>query len=232
MLTRQRFPSALALAVALLAGIGCGQQVLEDENVGRGHFTSRELLEADPALGAPRGDLREVSERGLQLTKKSEGWSARLYNDAASYCTIGYGHLVRKAPCNGRESPEFLAGLTQTRGTEILIDDMKTARATVTSAVTVDLTDGQFAALVDFVFNVGSRNFRDSTLLDVVNTDQTDRVAGQFRRWVLAGGKVWPGLKTRREAEVVLFFEGLPPPRSAPEPTPQPEIDVELGERP
>ena len=92
--------------------------------------------------------------------------------------------------------------------------------------------DGQFAALADFVFNVGSTNFKDSTLLQVVNTKQEDRVASQFRRWTLAGGKAWPGLKKRREDEIGLYFSGRSTPKGIP---PQGErlspIDIRTGEQ-
>ena len=80
----------------------------------------------------------------------------------------------------------------------------------------IELTDGQFASLTDFVFNVGSANFRSSTLLSVVKRKQWDRVPAQFRRWVLAGGKTWSGLKKRRDAEIVVFFQGLPKPKGGP----------------
>jgi len=85
------------------------------------------------------------------------------------------------------------------------------------TAVVTPLTDGQFAALTDFVFNVGSTNFKSSTLLTVVNAKQLDRVEGQFKRWVMAGGKPWPGLVTRRGREVEVFFDGLTQSRALPE---------------
>jgi GH24 family phage-related lysozyme (muramidase) len=193
------------------------------------HLTAGALLEPGPAVSdLLRRELRRVYAAGLTLTKKSEGWSASLYNDVARYCTIGYGHLIKKAPCDGSEPAEFRNGLTEPRGEALLIGDMASAQSTVVSAVTATLTDGQFAALTDFVFNVGSANFRTSTLLRVVNAGETDGVPVQLRRWVLAKGKVWPGLQTRREGEIDLYFEGLPrPPASTEITTP---IDVFTGE--
>ena len=94
--------------------------------------------------------------------------------------------------------------------------DMAQAQATVMESVTVPMLDGQFAALCDFVFNVGRSNFRRSTLLTTINAGRHELVEGQFRRWVLAGGKPWPGLVTRREREIELYFDGLPRPRGEP----------------
>jgi GH24 family phage-related lysozyme (muramidase) len=135
------------------------------------HLTAGELLNPGPSVRAELGrELRRVYANGLALTKRSEGWSARLYNDVARYCTIGYGHLVKKAPCDGSEPAPFPSGITEARGEQLLISDMTTAESTVVTAVTVKLSDGQFAALADFVFNVGSANFRNSALLRVINT--------------------------------------------------------------
>jgi len=179
--------------------------------------------------------LRPVFTPGLKVTKQSEGWEPQLYDDAVHYCTIGYGHLVKKSPCNGTEPEEFRKGITEMFGEALLVTDMGSAQYAVMTMVKLapkDLSDGQFAALADFVFNVGSANFKASTLLQVVNTKQEDRVASQFRRWTLAGGKAWPGLKKRRENEIVLYFSGRPTPKGIP---PQGErlspIDIRKGEQ-
>ncbi len=190
-----------------------------------------ELLASDRAL-VPQGvELRPVYPPGITVTKSSEGWVPHLYNDAVRYCTIGYGHLIKKAPCNGTEPIEFRNGLTRPRGEEILAKDLASSQYSVMTSVNVPLTDGQFAALTDFVFNVGSANFRSSTLLKIVNAKEQDRVPPQLRRWVLAGGKPLVALQTRREREIELFFEGLPKTRGIPSPGEDlSPIDVRKGE--
>lgn len=185
---------------------------------------------ARPAL--PEGfQLRTLSQAGIDGTKLSEGWVPHLYNDAVHYCTIGYGHLIKKAPCNGQEPPEFLSGITTPQGEKLLIADLATSQYCVMTSVVVTLSDGQYAALTDFVFNVGSNNFLHSTLLQVVNSGQLDQVPGQFRRWIIADGKALPALAARRNREINLFFSGLPKARVAP---PEGErlapIDIRKGE--
>lgn len=190
------------------------------------------FLDIDPAaLAPPTVNLRKIPERGLQLTKNAEKFVATLYNDSGRNCSIAYGHLVNKAPCDGSEPVEFRRGLTEPEGAALLMADMARAQQTVMTAVKAPLSDWQYAALCDFVYNVGPTNFRASTLLKVVNAGEPDRVPGQFRRWVFAGGRQLVGLATRREAEIALFFEGQPVPAAPPDAfedlTP---IDIRTGE--
>ena len=195
-------------------------------------MTAGIFLEPEERAVLPAGmELRPVYARGIELTKLSEGFVGELYNDAANYCTIAYGHLVKLAPCDGTEPPAFLDGVTQKEGTELLVEDMGTAQVAVMTMVDVDLTDSQYAALCDFVFNVGSGNFRRSTLRKVLNAGDFDGVPFQLRRWVKAGGRELPGLVTRREREIELFFDGLPVARAAPPPDVEVEpVDIRAGE--
>jgi lysozyme len=189
----------------------------------------------DPAERAvpPGIEVRKVYARGLAVTKASEGFRRHLYNDAAGYCTIAYGHLVKKARCDGTESHELRRGLSQQAGEHLLIDDMATVRWAVMSMTTTSLSDGQFAALCDFAYNIGPTALRKSTLLKRVNSRRFAEVPAQFRRWVLAKGRVLPGLEARREREIELFFEGLPIPRPAPREDEDLEpVDIQMGETP
>lgn len=225
---------------------GCAQEVQDVKDVKNGQnvqkadqafeqvedaLTPGIFLEEMRAL-IPEGTiLRDVYPPGIELTKISEGFRSKLYNDAAGYCTIGYGHLIKKESCDGTEKPEFRTSITEQRGEELLIEDMDWAKYSVMKSVSVDLTDGQFAALVDFVFNVGSGNFNRSTLLKKINAGLHSEVPFQLRRWVRAGGKVWPGLVTRREREIDLYLEGTAIPRLLPEAGEElPEIDIRRGE--
>jgi lysozyme len=197
------------------------------------HLPAGEMLEPVARGLIPEGvSVRTVFPDALQLTKASEGWRPRLYHDAAGYCTIGYGHLVARMPCSSHEPVEFRNGLTLDQGETLLKGDLTSAQYTVMTAVSAPMTDGQFGALVDFVFNVGSGNFRTSTLLRVVNAGEIERVEGQFKRWVLANGKEWPGLVTRRQREADLFFLGVARTRGLP---PAGEdlsrVDIRRGER-
>lgn len=189
------------------------------------------LLEPeDKSLEERIATPRPIYDKGLRLTKASEGFVPRLYNDAARFCTIAYGHLVKRSPCDGAEPADFLDGITEPEGSTLLVKDMGRAQRAVMSLVKIDLTEGQYAALCDFTFNVGSGNVAKSTLLKAVNARQFDRVPFQLRRWVKAGGREFAGLKKRREREIALFFEGQAIPKAAPTGEDESPIDIRQGE--
>ena len=52
----------------------------------------------------------------------------------------------------------------------------------------------------------------------------------QFRRWTKAGGVEYRGLKTRREREIVLFFDGASVPKAVAKDPDDTPLDVEVGE--
>lgn len=230
----RQFQQLILVIPFLCAGFlaGCkttgetGELLAQDEYLIPGIF----LEEAEREV-LPRGvTMREIFPAGLEVTKSFEGWRASLYDDPAGYCTIGWGHLVKRARCDDSEPLEFRRGITKTRGTEILRSDMTRPQIAVMNSVKVNLTDGQYAALCDFVFNVGTGNFKNSTLLKMVNARQHDRVPWEFRRWVKAGNKVYPGLQRRRESEINLYFDGKIPRGEKPRGVDLSPIDIRTGE--
>lgn len=202
----------LATVAALAAGCATSSVQRIEDAITPGIFLEPESRDVLPA-GV---EMRPVYPKGLEVTKVSEGFRARLYNDVANYCSIAYGHLVKRLPCDGSESEEFRAGVSEPRAGEILTHDMAGAQRTVLATVRVPLSDAKYAALCDFVYNVGPAQFKESTLLRVVNAQKFDQVPLQLRRWVRAGGREIEGLKNRREREIKLFFDGEPTPRAAP----------------
>ncbi|HEX8438413.1 lysozyme [Archangium sp.] len=195
------------------------------------------LLEEEPeavARWVPSADFPELnmSDKGIVLTTKFEGFERKMYNDPVGLCTVGYGHLIKKALCDGTEELEFQQGISRERGVEILRKDMAKAERAVMALVQKPLTQNQFDALVDFVFNAGSGNFQGSSLLKAVNAGKLDEVPNQLRRWTKARGKVLRGLVTRREAEIELFVQGTAISRAAPSYDEElPEIDLYEGEK-
>jgi lysozyme len=63
----------------------------------------------------------------------------------------------------------------------------------------------RLAAIVDFTFNLGAGRLQTSTLRRRVNQRDWVAAASELRRWVYGGGRVLPGLVTRREAEALLL---------------------------
>jgi lysozyme len=145
--------------------------------------------------------MRHITKTGIDLIKKYEGYSAKIYICAAGYPTIGYGHLVR-----GDEAQLFKNGITEAMAEALLIKDIQSAEKSVLRLIQAPLTDGQFDALVSFTFNLGGGALQRSTLRRKVNREVHMEVPEQFMRWVWAGGRRLKGLVRRREAEAEFYI--------------------------
>ena len=140
----------------------------------------------------------KISDKGLALIKRFEGFEERAYLCPAGVWTIGYGHTegVRKDD-----------RITEEQAERFLDADIARAEEAVKRLVKSELSQNQFDALVCFVFNVGEGAFAESTLLKLLNADPDDpRIIDEFMRWVHADGKRLPGLINRREDEARLYF--------------------------
>lgn len=91
------------------------------------------------------------SDRGIKLVKQFEGLRLERYKDSAGHWTIGWGHLIP------RGLPERI---TMDEAAKLLHKDMGIARAAITNRVKVPLSQGEFDALVSFVFNLGEENLK------------------------------------------------------------------------
>jgi lysozyme len=144
--------------------------------------------------------MRHITQEGLDLIKRFEGFGSKVYICPAGYPTIGYGHLVRQS--------ESFAEISQDEAEDLLRKDVESAERAVLRLVNVTLTDGQFDALVSFTFNLGSGAFQRSTLRRKVNRQAHAEVPGQLMRWVWAGGRRLNGLVKRRRSESSMY--GIP----------------------
>lgn len=140
----------------------------------------------------------QLSAAGLALLKKSEGFRDRMYLDASGIPTIGYGHRILAAE-------SFPNNILEGEATELLVRDVLVAEQSVKRLIRVALTQGQFDALVDFVFNLGQGRLAASTLLQDLNIGRYDAAAEQLLLWDHAGDRESAGLKARREAEFHLW---------------------------
>lgn len=188
------------------------------------------LLEGETDLALPKGAwLRRIPEKGQRLTRLSEGFVPRLYTNADNHCSIGYGHVVRQAACSGAEPEALRRGISEAQAEAMLAENLRRAQRAVMSLVKTPLSDGQYAALCDFTYNVGVMKLQNSTLLKLINAGEHERVPAELRRWTLVGGKEQRGLKLRRERQIGLYFEGQPVPRTPPGGEPATPIDIRVG---
>jgi lysozyme len=139
-----------------------------------------------------------LSAAGLELIKRSEGFRSKTYLDVAGYPTIGYGHRLE-------HNEHYPDGICEAEADVILRWDIRESEQTVAGLVKVPLTQGQFDALVDFTFNLGSGRLSSSTLLRDLNAGKYEEAAEQLLRWDHAGNHEIASLKARREAEFRLW---------------------------
>lgn len=139
----------------------------------------------------------QPSQACFDLVAKFEGFRAHAYLCPAGVWTIGYGFTkgVKKGDA-----------ITKGQADARLAHELDDFADGVKKLVKVPLKQCQFDALVSFVFNVGVGALRDSTLLKLLNAGNYAGAADQFTRWNKAGGKVLPGLVTRRAAEKEMFL--------------------------
>lgn len=139
-----------------------------------------------------------ISNNGIALVQQSESCSLVAYKDPIGIWTIGFGHIkdVKQGDT-----------CTYSQAIEWLKQDTEEAESYVNDLVKVSLNQNELDALIDFVFNLGPTNFKNSTLLRLINEGNKLAAAQQFERWNKAGGKVLSGLTKRRLAEKALFLQ-------------------------
>ena len=158
----------------------------------------------------------ELLKDYLETLKAFEGFCADAYQPAgepaSDYLTIGYGMRLPRTKALAL-SPIDKADA------EILLSEhvskiSKFVRSSLAS-VNYHLSDAQFTALVDFVYNCGEGAYKRSTLYkhlqkvvftaddvrlrprDEMSEANVDAISFEFRRWNKSGGKVWKGLERR-----------------------------------
>ena len=140
-----------------------------------------------------------LSQGGLDFIKKYESFSPVAYNDVGKY-SIGYGHQIREGESFGR--------ITEEEAEKLLRKDVKKAEDAVLRNIHVQLTQGQFDALVSFVYNLGEGALVGRTITRRLNNRDYQGASEEFSRWIYAGGEKLRGLEIRRSEEAQLFNSG------------------------
>lgn len=140
----------------------------------------------------------KASDLLIKKITEFEGFSNTAYRCPAGKWTCGIGHtsgVTATTTCTRKEAERWLK------------EDLAPVEAYVNTIEQVR-TQGQFDALVDFAYNLGVGNLKESTLLRKVKEGApTAEIQVEFRQWVYAGGKVMKGLVKRREWEAQRWAE-------------------------
>lgn len=100
-------------------------------------------------------------------------------------------------------------GVSDDQADDALHAELNEFEDTVNDLVTVELTQGQFDALVSLVSFLKRVDFADSSLLRFLNRGDYLRAANEFPRYTIEGGYVQPVLVKRRYAERARFMETI-----------------------
>lgn len=153
------------------------------------------------AKGALVGPVIEHFEQG-----PNGGPALTAYQDPAGYWTIGYGHRCAPGETLADNEAAYAIALEDLQSAAVYLNQ------SIGPQVTAALSDGQFAALTDFVFNAGAENFQHSTLHALVMAGRFDLVPGELKKWIYGHVDGRPvaldGLVARRAAEVSLWTAG------------------------
>ena len=138
-----------------------------------------------------------TSPKGIALIKEFEGLRLKAYLCPGGVWTIGYGHTAGVKPG---------MVISEAQAEEYLKADLISFERYL-NGLGLALNQNQFDALISFIYNVGTGNFSNSTLLRKVRANpQENSIMDEFLRWVYSKGRVLPGLQRRRLDEMKLYF--------------------------
>jgi len=146
----------------------------------------------------------QVNAEGYALIKKFEGCKLKAYRCPANVLTIGYGNTFYEDGIKVKDGDV----ITQQRAEELAKFIIDQFAVTIAPFILKPLNDNQFSACVSLAYNIGTGNFKKSSVFKKLNINPNDStIADSFRLWNKGGGKVLRGLVNRREAEIQLYFK-------------------------
>lgn len=146
----------------------------------------------------------KISEYAEEVLKEHEGLRLKAYRCPSGVLTIGYGHTrnVKMGDVIDKDTAERFF-VEDVEAVERLVDREPFAK---------DLSQGQYDALVSFLFNVKYSSYQTSTLRrKIINNVNDVTIPDEFRRWVYGTDPVTkkkiklPGLVKRREWEASMY---------------------------
>ena len=142
--------------------------------------------------------MNQVTDEGLNLIRRFEGFRSEPYRDPVGINSIGHGHVILPG--------EHFTAITEAQATELMLRDIEAKKGWIAYYIHRLLNDNQYSAIVSLVYNLGVTPLT-KTLGRKLNDGDFPGCAEEFARWVYAGEKILPGLVKRREAERQLFLK-------------------------
>ena len=152
----------------------------------------------------------KISAEGQRLIMSFEGYHTHLKDGscAAYLCpagvpTIGWG-------CT--EGVRLGMVWTEAEAEAGLAREIAKFEAAVSRLVTVSINQNEYDSMVSLAYNIGSAGFARSTVLKRLNKGDKAGAAKAFAMWRHGGGRVLPGLVSRRQREAALFLKPVEAP--------------------
>jgi len=177
--------------------------------------------------------MGDISQRGLDLIKKWEGFYEHAYDDGEGVWTIGYGTIRwdLKTPVKKGDT------ITHEEAERQLRKELQRVEDAIDASIKVPLNSCEFSALCSFGYNVGigwitGKGHQQATFIKKLNAGDRGAVPQgllQFSHGAVSG-KVYQGLLNRRKDEVKLWLSdpheqpapaAVAPPAPSSEPMPQ-----------
>ena len=166
---------------------------------------------------------QQASRAALEMIERFEGYRRTAARLDDGRWTIGYGHTKTTRP--GVEVSEADAEA-------LLIYDLMEVSGALNEWVYTPLSQNQFDALCSFVFNIGTENFRHSSVLRRLNEGALLQAACAMEMWRRVDFEGEPivldALVRRRAAEKALFLTPLHGFLPAPSQVLRPRVDSDL----
>lgn len=144
----------------------------------------------------------KISQAGIDLIKGFESLQLDAYRCPAGVWTIGWGHTLGVQP--GTQ-------ISRERAEELLAEDISAVERDLPAVVQVNLTQGQWDAMVSLSFNLcGGAQRLPKTCPHLLACIHAGDFAGAAQQLLninhAATGQILPGLTRRRQAERTLFL--------------------------
>ena len=145
-----------------------------------------------------------------ELCRRFEGFRAKPYLCPAGVATIGYGstHYSDGKRVTLQDAPISEAVAHALLLTELFNTYAPGVLRQCPGLLPLALLENDWRklnAIVDFAYNLGVGRLQTSTLRRKINTGDWEGAQSELKKWVMGGGRILPGLVTRRAAEVQLL---------------------------
>ena len=163
--------------------------------------------------------VRGLSNKGASFLQTIEQLRSYPYNDQTGFeikhwvkgATIGYGHLIDFTEWT-MFGKSYVKGIPECVANWLFFNDLEPFVEVVNKHCgNVKLNQNQFDALVILAFNIGESNFRNSSVVKILNGQGTDydTLADAWKAWRKSQGKVMQGLINRRQAELNIYYNNV-----------------------